>query len=75
MYQLMMMLSLFPQQSQVLTQKSNIACTWPNVCTAEKVAPATQSLTPITTCQWPNTCTAEAATPITTCQWPNTCAI
>jgi len=68
MYQLILMLSLFPQQSQVLTQKSTMACSWPNVCTAEKVQPM------VTTCQWPNTCTASEKM-VTTCQWPNTCAI
>jgi len=63
MYQLILIMSLFPTQGQILTATPITTCQWPNTCTAAA---------PITTCQWPNTCTEQ--TPITTCQWPNTCA-
>ena len=61
MVQLILMISLFPQQPQVLARTPITTCQWPNPCATEKTQPALQARTPITTCQWPNPCAQENA--------------
>lgn len=51
MFQLILMMTLFPAQPQAIAQV--MPCVWPNRC-AQEIAP--QSVAQVVACVWPNRC-------------------
>ena len=81
MYNLILMMSLFPAQADVVTQIQ--PCVWPRVC-----AQQAETVAQIQPCVWPRICSQTQAVPsvgteasgrqadgpVTTCEYPNKCS-